>query len=553
MMNQISDSINFSSSIENIKEICNLSNIFIILLDSSNQILDCNEKSMSLLHESFFKKNIIRAFQFIHPTAIEFTYRLKNTHLLPIKSTLIDIYKKEQKIIWNIISLDKQTLLIGSKESKLKNFDFEKESFFDSTTGLLSKHALIYFALEKLKNSSENESFSMILIDLDNFKNVNDTLGHEYGDLILQLAAEKIKSNLNSDDLIARYGGDEFLIFKSTKNIEYTCTKIVESFQEPFILENLEFYITASLGISLFPKQANSLQMLLRNSDIALYKVKENGKNHFLFFDSSMNNNILEKLELEKSLRRGLIKNEFELFYQPQVDSRSGKILGFEALARWIHPKKGFIPPSKFIPIAESTGLIVPLGEWIFESACYQRSLWAKKSTLDFSVSINISAIQLKQPFFLGFVKNIINKYNLNPKWITIEVTESILIDSINIAIEILKKLKNLGIKISLDDFGTGYSSLSYLNKLPINTLKIDKSFVDNIGSNEPSIIIDATIAMAKKMNIDIIAEGVETKEQINYLSNQNCNTIQGYFYSKPKRKEDIEKLIGKQFYFECN
>ena len=422
-------------------------------------------------------------------------------------------------------------------------------AYYDYLTGIPNR---VLFE-EELKNQlkyakSSNNKFSIIYLDLDNFKNINDILGHSYGDEFLKDFAKYLRTIIKVEDFIARLGGDEFsILVKEELSAMEVVKGIMNYFQKPWKIEYYEFYISASIGIVNYPEHGSESEFLLKNMDIALNHAKVNGKNCFYFYTDMMNEKIIKKMDMEYKLRRAIENEEFALYYQPLIDFNSGKIIGLEALIRWCSPTMGMIAPMEFIPLAEESGLIIEIGQWVIENACQQSKEWIDKGYDPITISVNLSAKQFKQKDLVGVIENILKTTKINPKYLEIEVTETIAMNDIDSAILILNSLKKLGIKISLDDFGTGYSSLSYLKKLPIDTLKIDKSFISDINvSIKEKEIVKGMINLAHKMKLIVTAEGIENVEQMTFLKNQNCDKGQGYIFSKPLDNIAIEKIINK-------
>ncbi len=399
---------------------------------------------------------------------------------------------------------------------------------------------------------------AVLFLDLDEFKNINDTLGHEYGDLLLKEIAQRLTATLRADDLIARddgmvarQGGDEFTILLQgitvVDNIILIAEKILAVISRPFIVDNHEMHMTASIGITIFPFDDTDIQSLLRNADTAMYRAKESGKNNFQFYTAGMNLLIRERMDIENGLRHALARNELVLHYQPQVDIASGEMIAVEALLRWAHPEKGLIPPDKFIPVAEESGLIVPIGEWVLRTACRQNKAWQNMGLPHIRMAVNLSARQFRQPHLLAVVAKALEDTGLDPyaDSLELEVTESVVMKDLEGTISTLNKLHAMGIRLSIDDFGTGYSSMSYLKRFPINTLKIDQSFVRDITTDADDAAIASTIVtLGHSLKLRVIAEGVETAEQLALLREMKCDEIQGYLFSKPLPAEEMETLL---------
>lgn len=390
---------------------------------------------------------------------------------------------------------------------------------------------------------------AVMFIDLDNFKNVNDTLGHDFGDELLEQIAKKVQCITKKNNLLCRFGGDEFLVLqpniKDKQEVVSFTKEILDIFQSPFLVKDKLIYSTASIGISVYPEDGESTSVLLKNADTAMYKAKSLGKNSYAFFNHEMYHGLERKIKIQSIMRQALIDNSFELYYQPQVDVKYKTITGFEALLRLYSKEMGFISPMEFIPIAEESGIIKEIGAWCLRSACLKNKEWRDKGYTFESIAVNISAVQFEQSNFIEMIKNVLSEVELKPEFLEIEITETVLMQSLEKNIEILEKLREIGIKIALDDFGTGYSSLSYLRRLPIHTLKIDKSFIDEISSSpKEQAIADGIIQLAHQMELEVVAEGVENQYQLELLEKKSCDKVQGYLFSKPLPAADAEELI---------
>ncbi|GAB4073739.1 bifunctional diguanylate cyclase/phosphodiesterase [Barrientosiimonas marina] len=384
---------------------------------------------------------------------------------------------------------------------------------------------------------------AVLFIDLDRFKNVNDVFGHQVGDGLLISTSERVSEELQEGEFIARQSGDEFVAVLPNAN-QYqavqTANSLIQTLKRPFLVEGYELFVSASIGISMYPQNGKTAEELIRYADTAMYQSKNNSQVEFRFFTPDMNEEISKKLILESELRKGLEEEHFLLYYQPQVSVAEGDVKGYEALIRWQHPERGMVSPGDFIPLAEETGLIVPLGQWVLEEACRQMVSWLNQGKAVSRMSVNISAIQFQQPDFVQMVKDVLAETGLPAEFLELEMTESIVQDPEK-SVPVMNEIREMGVKISLDDFGTGYSSLSYLKDYPLNTLKIDKSFVDNMeqGSKEKAIV-DAIIHMAHRLEFNVIAEGIENESQLQLLSGKACEEYQGYYYSKPLPAESI-------------
>ena len=420
----------------------------------------------------------------------------------------------------------------------------------DSLTNLPNR---ILF-LDRLKQAIQigkryNNYLAVLFIDLDHFKEINDSLGHDIGDKLLVEVAKRMKSVLRASDTLSRFGGDEFTVIVNDINKVEDLSRIIQTimdlFKKPIKIENNTLYINMSIGISIYPNDAKEVNDLLKHADAAMYKAKESGRNTYCFYDEDMTKKAFDRIFLETSLREALVKDEIVVFYQPQVDASKNELVGMEALVRWNHPTKGMIYPDSFIPLAESTGIIVELDRIVMKKSIKQFHTWKKEGLNPGKLSINLAVKQLESNDFLDFVKNILNSQKCTYSNIEFEVTEGQIMQNPEKSIKILNDINKLGISISIDDFGTGYSSLAYLKKLPINKLKIDKSFVQDLPSDLEDVAITKTIIrLCESLNLNVIAEGVETEEQKDFMLENGCKLIQGYFYSKPVSVEEITKIL---------
>ncbi|WP_028550192.1 sensor domain-containing protein [Paenibacillus sp. UNC451MF] len=443
--------------------------------------------------------------------------------------------------------------MIDITERKKAEETIHYMAHFDSLTNLpnriLFNNKLVQALLQA---KTKGEKVGVLFIDLDRFKNINDTLGHSIGDVLLKVVAHRLSGCLHKNDCVSRQGGDEFVLFISNINtadeVGDFAKRIIHSMSEPISLGHLEVYITPSIGISIFPDDGEDIDMLMKNADAAMYLAKEKGKNNYQFFSEELYQSLATKLQLESELRKALDTKQFMLHYQPKVNIFNNQIIGMEALIRWEHPELGIVPPLNFIPLAEETGLIIPMGEWVLRTACQQAKEWQNAGHKQLSIAVNISLRQFMQNNLIDMITSVLTETGLSPEYLELEITESMALD-VNSTIRVLNRVKSLGVNISIDDFGTGYSSLSYLSQFPIDRLKIDQSFVRNLNSRNQSII-KTIIDMAHNMNIAVTAEGVETQEHIDFLKEQNCSEVQGYFYSKPLTKKEADRLILRQIDF---
>lgn len=419
-------------------------------------------------------------------------------------------------------------------------------AYYDELTGLPNRNMFRQQLYSSLMNK-DIQKLAILFLDLDRFKIINDTKGHSVGDLILKKVAQKLQNIFQNEGLISRQGGDEFIVMLldiNRINILDFCQRIINQFSSPIMLDNEEFYITVSIGISLYPEDGGDEETLIKHADTAMYHAKDKGKNNFQFYHSFLNHHTTRIMELETSLRKGIKHNQFMLHYQPQVDLSTGTIVGAEALLRWYHPEHGIISPNEFIPLAEETGLIVPLGKWILKTACLQNKQWQNAGKRPIPVSVNISVRQLQDEDFVEYIKLVLKETQLEPQYLDLEITESIMQD-IESSIKILAELKGIGVFISIDDFGKGFSSLSYLRYLPIDQIKIDKSFVDDITVHvSAGQIVKTIIDLGHNLDFGLVAEGVENEAQIQFLVDHGCQKGQGFFFSKPINAMEMKKLL---------
>ena len=430
------------------------------------------------------------------------------------------------------------------------NENIKKLAYTDYLTELPNRTALVEMLDNILLTLRKEEFIGIMDIDIDNFKIINDTLGHSYGDELLIDVTHRIKQVLDENDYLARFGGDEFVILtqnlKDMASYEEKIKKIRNVFSYPFVLSTKEYFITVSIGVAFAPKDGKTSQALIKNVDSAMYMAKANGKNTYAYFEDSYNQMLTDKIELQSELRRAIENEEFVLFYQAQMDISKKKLVGFEALIRWNHPIKGLLNPVDFIYLAEESGLIIPIGKWALKCACKQLKEWSDMGYTDITMSVNLSARQFRDENFVQTILEIIEETGIDPSRLELEITESIALDNLEYTIEVVKELNKIGVKFSLDDFGTGYSAMSYLKRLPISNVKIDKSFLDTVLEDTThQKIIQAIINLAYNLDLQVIAEGVEQLEHEQLLQRLNCNMAQGYLYSKPVPKEKAEDLLN--------
>ena len=436
------------------------------------------------------------------------------------------------------------------KLNKQKN-KLSYQANYDSLTHLPNR-ALFHDRIKQsiYKSSRNNEKFALFFIDLDKFKDVNDTYGHEHGDKLLVKVAKRLSSILREDDTLARLGGDEFIVImnnlKEFHSASVLAQKIIDILEVPVEVEGEELFISCSIGISLYPQDSRDEQELLKFADIAMYRSKNDGRATYHFYVEEMTQEVMMRANMQARIRNALEEKEFIVYYQPQYNIENDKLIGVEALVRWRDKDKGLIPPDKFIPFAEEFGMIVSINRQVMHMAMTQAKAWHNEGLYFGRVSINISIEQIEDKNFVGLIQSLLYSTKCNPNWITLELTEGQIMKDPKTAIAILEQLNTLGIMIAIDDFGTGYSSLSYLKHLPISELKIDRSFIMDIPQNEDDMaIVDSIIAISKSLKLDLIAEGVETEEQKSFLLSKGCTKVQGYLYSPPMPTEEVSKLLG--------
>ncbi|MEO7208300.1 MAG: EAL domain-containing protein [Steroidobacteraceae bacterium] len=423
-------------------------------------------------------------------------------------------------------------------------------AFHDDLTGLPNRLMLTQRLDQALgRHRRAQMTLAVLYLNLDRLKVINDSLGHEAGDILLCLVADRLRGQLREGDGLARVGGDEFVVlienYDNSIALSACAQRLVEQLSTPYLLGKKDCHVTVSIGISTFPVDGSDTQTLLKAADVAMYRAKETGRNNYQYYLPSMNVHTLERLELESDLRRALERGEFFLHYQPKVEVCSGRITGVEALLRWKHPLRGLVPPLDFIPLAEETGLIVPIGEWVLATACARTKAWQGRGLPNLRVAVNLSARQFADTMLLAKLTRIIHASGLDPSLLELEITESVVMSNAEGAVSVLEKLKSIGVQIAIDDFGTGYSSLAYLKRFPIDILKVDRSFIRDIPADSGDMkITRAIIAMAHSLKLKVVAEGVETAEQLKFLRSQCCDAVQGYLLYRPLREEELADVL---------
>jgi diguanylate cyclase (GGDEF)-like protein/PAS domain S-box-containing protein len=458
--------------------------------------------------------------------------------------------------------------LAGAVHDITRRKDAEEQirrlAYYDALTGLPNRRLITEQLGHAIARAERQRSrVAVMFVDLDNFKRVNDTFGHAAGDDLLRAAGVRLTAALRGCDAlargaespshaIARLGGDEFIVLltdlKRPEDAIGIAQRLVDTMAEPAIVQGTEVFVGGSVGVAMFPDDGADAEMLLMNADIAMYRAKSAGRGGFQLYDRSMNAQALERLQMEAQLRRALERNEFVLHYQPRVEAATGRIVGAEALIRWQHPERGLLPPAEFIPLAEDAGLVIPIGEWVIEAACRQCAAWKALGLEPVPVAVNLAATHLRQSSLPARVSRALRRHGVSPDSLEIEVTESILLADPELSTRIARELAGMGVNLSIDDFGTGYSSLSYLKRLPINTLKIDRSFVRDLGVDaDDEAIVGAIVALGHSLKLKVVAEGVESEAQLAFLKSLRCDEYQGYYMSRPVEADVFSQLLRQQ------
>ena len=453
--------------------------------------------------------------------------------------------------------LDRELLLRSmqySIERKRYQEQLEYQANYDALTGLPNRNLLHDRLRQSVYAQRFVRSIGVVFLDIDHFKFVNDSLGHNTGDKLLQQVAERLLESVRDGDTVARLGGDEFILILNDQTgqevIYRAMQRIISRITEPVEIDGQELLVTASAGISLYPQDGPDVETLLKNADAAMYRAKEKGRNNFQFYTAEMNRQVNERLKMESSLRRALERNELELYYQPRIRVADGALVGCEALLRWQHPELGLTLPERFIGLAEETGLIIPIGEWVIRTACARARTWQKSGAAPLSVSVNLSMRQFRQEALSSAVDDALRVSGLDARLLEMELTESLVMQDTEAAIRVLERLREIGVKLSVDDFGTGHSSLSYLTRLPISALKIDQSFVQAIkgtGESGEGIVAQAIISLGHNLNLKVVGEGVETPVQFDFLKRHSCDEVQGYHFGRPMPAVEFERLAFKR------
>jgi diguanylate cyclase (GGDEF)-like protein/PAS domain S-box-containing protein len=484
----------------------------------------------------------------VHEQSREKRYRHKKGHYIWVNLT--------SSLVWDINGKPKYYSTVVEDISRRKQVEGELAHLanHDVLTGLPNRSLLLDRLSQAIAFANRlGDEVAVLLIDLDRFKNVNDSLGHDVGDRIITEISHRLLSRVRDGDTVARWGGDEFVVVLGDVTHEDAVAnfaqKLLETLSQPMMIEEHELYPAGSIGISLYPKDGDQPAVLLKNADTAMYRAKEAGRNNFQFYANEMNARALDRLKLDGGLRRALLRDEFILHYQPQMDLRTGEIVGVEALLRWQPPGQPMMYPGDFVPMAEETGLIVQIGEWVLRNACAQLRTWENAGLCDgVRMAVNLSARQFKQHNVVNMVSRVLQGTDCDPHRLELEITESVLMDHPDAAVATLQQLSDMGVSLAIDDFGTGYSSLSYLKKFPLDALKIDRSFVRDITTDsDDAAIARAVIALAHSMKLIVIAEGVETPEQLAFLKEQDCDQVQGYLLGRPVPAEQIREVLAQR------
>ncbi|WP_460324007.1 putative bifunctional diguanylate cyclase/phosphodiesterase [Paenibacillus sp. YSY-4.3] len=439
--------------------------------------------------------------------------------------------------------LQEQTFQLQQSEKKLQEL-----AYYDGLTGLPNRLHFTEYIGSLGTHYGPDHSFAVMFADLNRFKQINDTLGHETGDILLQKVASRFTLLVTDQLRVFRLSGDEFVFvyhFNDTASVQQAAQAICDALNEPIVINGVVLYVSVSIGISIYPYDGDNLDLIMRNADIAMYVAKEQGDSIYHFFDQMIENQRSENMKLENSLRSALLTGQFFLNYQPKIDAHTGRISGAEALIRWLHPEYGYVPPDKFIPLAETSGIIMDIDEWVVTEACRQNKVWQEQGMPRFPIAVNLSARHFYQGNLIGMISRVLKKTRLDPKDLILEITEGSLIKSAEYVIKVMSDLRAMGITISLDDFGTGYSSLSQLQRLPIHEMKLDRSFIQGLAHDpKKSAIVRAVIELGHHMDLNIVAEGIESKEELHYLRNLKCDQFQGYLFSGPLREKEFTRFV---------
>lgn len=520
---------------------------FVTINDASSQLM--GYRRGELMGEDFFtlldngnRQSVLEKLELVKQGAMQQTLTtIIHKTGFPLEIQLVLLPLSEGNNVTGALAIGQDI-----SDRKRNNERIRYMAYYDDMTGLPNRRMFMMHFNEVLERAGDR-FIGMLYLDIDQFKLINDSFGREFGDMLLLQVAERFTRGLSGEDMGARMEGDEFAIMfvslHSEKELVEKARALLTTLEEPFEMQGFPFHVTASIGMATNCKDCDA-GSIIKKADMALGRVKEQGRNDILLYSEDWNNSSLERLTLQHELKQGIQRNEFFLHYQPQYHLSTGKVVGLEALVRWQHPDRGLVPPGQFIPLAEESGMIVQLGEWVLEEACRQNKRWQDDGLLAVPVSVNLSIRQFMQQNLKDKIATILRETGLSPQYLELEITETMTMD-VQYATQCLLELTRLGVSISIDDFGTGYSSLNYLKNLPIGRLKIDRSFVRDIQQDPgDAAIVAAIIAMAHNLNLQVIAEGVETEEQMNFLKQHACDEIQGYFWSPPLPSEQITQIL---------
>lgn len=542
--------------------------------DFQSPIVDCSSDMFDMLGIPRDQPlTLSRILKVIHPAD-------RSHFMLAIKQAIRE--KKPYDIEYRVVRPDGEILFVNERTDinhdygqwrivgTLHDITARKQSeqkityyaYYDTLTDLPNRRLFIEQLDTTIASARRHKSrFTLMFLDLDRFKNINDTYGHQIGDELLCQAAGRIrecvrdsdmvaKVDTEADNRVARLAGDEFTVLlddvDKVEQIAEIANRLIDAFTKPFVIEETKLYVSLSIGITVFPNDGHNVQTLLQHADVAMYHAKESGRNNYQFFSETMNNYLKFRQEMEQDLRQALDEQQFELFFQPFYHAKSQTIIGFEALLRWHHPSKGLLGPDSFVDIAESSGIIIAIGNWVLDEACRQVRIWQQKFACAYRIAVNLSAMQFNQKYLPERVRKVLEQSGLPAETLELEITETAMLKDIAETIPLLFSLKKTGVRLAIDDFGTGYSSMSYLKNFPIDTLKIDRSFVEEIVYNRKDAAIAQTIIqLADNLQLSTIAEGVETEAQANMLSRMGCEEFQGFYFNKPLPAADVERLLG--------
>lgn len=490
-------------------------------------------------HPKDFFKNMWKTIGTGHIWTGEIKNKAKDGSYYWVNTTIVP-YLNEKGKPYQYISIRQDVTALKKLQEQLAH-----NAYHDELTGLKNRHCFTEELNKWLHQTDHAKQLGIMFLDIDRFKNITDTLGHSTGQHFLKLIAKRLSRRLKGIGDVYRFGGDEFVIAVKNRplsEIKDIVRRIQDIFKKPFSLHRDIYYFTVSIGVSVSPQNSSDIETLMKQADIAMYKAKEIGSNSVQFFSNGTHETLSKNMKIENDLRQAIENKEFVLYYQPLVDLVQHKIIGVEALIRWNHPTKGLIPPSDFIPLAEETGMIIPISEWVLETACKQLKSWQEQGLPAIYAAVNLSPFLFETDGFIYTIKKTLQEVNLDPKYLELEITESMMQDPESV-IPLLTELKSLGLSLSIDDFGTGYSSLANLRRFPVDTLKIDRSFIEDIPKDD-GVIVKTILTMASNLGLNVIAEGIESKEQLQFLTDFSCPIGQGYFFSRPLPNEELKRCL---------